>query len=37
MRSLAAGNALALLPDGVGVAAGERVEVWVLDLDRLSV
>lgn len=36
MRALAAANALAFLPDGEGVAAGERVEVWVLDLDQLS-
>jgi molybdenum cofactor synthesis domain-containing protein len=35
LRALAAANALALLPDGEGVAAGERVEVWVLDPDRL--
>ena len=36
LRALAAANALAFLPDGEGVAAGEQVEVWVLDLDLLS-
>jgi molybdenum cofactor synthesis domain-containing protein len=36
MRALAVANALALLPDGEGVAAGDRVEVWAFDLDRLS-
>ena len=32
---LAAANALAFLPDGDGVAAGERVEVMVLDPDGM--
>jgi molybdopterin biosynthesis enzyme len=36
LRALAAANALAFLPDGDGIAAGERVDVWVLDVDRLS-
>ena len=36
LRALAAANALAFLPDGEGVAAGEQLEVWVLDPDRLS-
>jgi molybdopterin biosynthesis enzyme len=36
LRALAAANALALLPDGDGVAAGEKIEVWVLDLDGLT-
>jgi molybdopterin biosynthesis enzyme len=36
LRALAAANALAFLPDGEGVAAGEHIEVWVLDPDRLS-
>ncbi len=36
LRALAAANALAFLPDGDGVAAGERVEIWALDLDRLA-
>ncbi len=36
LRALAAANALAFLPDGEGVAAGEQVEVWVLDLDLLT-
>ncbi|MGA3219898.1 MAG: gephyrin-like molybdotransferase Glp [Acidimicrobiales bacterium] len=36
LRALAAANALAFLPDGEGVAAGEPLEVWVLDPDGLS-
>jgi molybdenum cofactor synthesis domain-containing protein len=36
LRALAAANALAFLPDGEGVAAGEHLDVWVLDVDRLS-
>jgi molybdenum cofactor synthesis domain-containing protein len=36
LRALAAANGLAFLPDGEGVAAGEQVDVWVLDVDRLS-
>jgi molybdopterin molybdotransferase len=35
LRALAEANALAVLPDGYGVAAGERVEVMVLDPDEL--
>jgi len=36
MRALAAANALALLPDGDGVAAGDAVKVWLLDVDGLG-
>jgi molybdenum cofactor synthesis domain-containing protein len=36
LRALAAANGLAFLPDGEGVTAGEQVDVWVLDVDRLS-
>lgn len=36
LRALAAANALVFLPDGDGVAAGERVEVMVLDPDGIS-
>ncbi len=36
LRALAEANALAFLPDGHGVAAGERVEVMVLDPDELE-
>jgi molybdopterin molybdotransferase len=35
LRALAGANALAFLPDGDGVAAGEPVEVMVLDPDEL--
>jgi molybdopterin molybdotransferase len=35
LRALAGANALAFLPDGDGVAAGERVEVMVLDPEEL--
>ena len=35
LRALASANALAFLPDGDGVLAGERVEVMVLDPDGL--
>ncbi len=35
LRALAGANALAFLPDGDGVLAGDRVEVMVLDLDGL--
>ena len=36
LRSLARANALALVPDGEGFKAGERVDVWVLDADALA-
>ncbi|HTT92934.1 MAG TPA: gephyrin-like molybdotransferase Glp [Acidimicrobiales bacterium] len=36
LRSLAGANALAFLPDGPGVVAGEPVEVIVLDPDELA-
>ncbi len=36
LTALAGANALAFLPDGYGVAEGERVEVMVLDLDELE-
>ena len=36
LRSLADADALALVPDGDGVRAGEAVEVLVLDADRLA-
>lgn len=36
LHALAAANALALVPDGEGLAAGETVEVWVLDVDALA-
>jgi molybdopterin molybdotransferase len=35
LRALAEANALAFLPDGDGVLAGERVEVMVLDADGI--
>ena len=35
LRAMAHGNGLALLPDGDGVQAGERVEVLLLDPDAL--
>jgi molybdenum cofactor synthesis domain-containing protein len=35
LRAMAHGNGLALLPDGDGVRAGERVEVLLLDPDAL--
>ncbi len=35
LRVMAESNALALLPDGGGVHAGERVEVLLLDADRV--
>jgi molybdenum cofactor synthesis domain-containing protein len=35
LHALASANALALLPDGEGVAAGDIVEVMVLDADAL--
>ena len=36
LRSLADADALALVPDGDGVRAGEAVEVLVVDADRLA-
>ena len=36
LRALAAANALAFVPDGEGVRAGESVEVVLLDLDDLG-
>ena len=36
LRTLADANALAILPDGSGVLAGEAVEILLLDVDRLS-
>ncbi len=36
LRAMAQSNALALLPDGDGVRTGGRVEVLLLDADRLS-
>jgi molybdopterin molybdotransferase len=36
LRALAGANALAFLPDGHGVAEGERVEIMVLDPDELA-
>jgi molybdopterin molybdotransferase len=36
MRAMARSNALALLPDGDGTRAGERVEVLLLDTDGLA-
>lgn len=36
MRAMARANALALVPDGNGVAPGERVDVLLLDADRLE-
>jgi molybdenum cofactor synthesis domain-containing protein len=36
LRSLAAANALALVRDGTGLAAGDSVEVWLLDAEGLS-
>jgi molybdopterin molybdotransferase len=36
LHALAEANALAYLPDGYGVAAGERVDVMVLDPDELD-
>ncbi len=35
LHAMSEANALILLPDGVGVAAGERVSVLVIDPDRL--
>jgi molybdopterin biosynthesis enzyme len=35
LRVMAQSNALALLPDGDGVRAGERVEVLLLDADEV--
>jgi molybdenum cofactor synthesis domain-containing protein len=35
LRAMAHGNGLALLPDGDGIRAGERVEVLLLDPDAL--
>jgi molybdenum cofactor synthesis domain-containing protein len=35
LQAMAQANALALLPDGPGVLAGERVEVLLLDADAL--
>jgi molybdopterin biosynthesis enzyme len=35
LHALASANALAFLPDGEGVAAGEIVEVMVLDAEAL--
>jgi molybdopterin molybdotransferase len=35
LRAMAAANALALLPDGDGVPAGERVEILLLDAGQL--
>ena len=36
LRAMAQSNALALLPDGDGVRSGGRVEVLLLDADRVS-
>jgi molybdopterin molybdotransferase len=36
LRTFADGNALAILPDGPGVLSGARVEILLLDFDRLS-
>ena len=36
LRAMAQANALALLPDGDGIRAGDRVEVLLLDTDALS-
>ncbi|HXN62952.1 MAG TPA: hypothetical protein VN886_21070, partial [Acidimicrobiales bacterium] len=36
LRAMAQSNALALLPDGDGIRSGGRVEVILLDTDRLS-
>jgi molybdopterin molybdotransferase len=36
MSALAGANALALVPDGDGVAAGESVKVWLLEPDGLA-
>ena len=36
IRALAGANALALVPDGKGVAAGDIVKVWLLDADSLG-
>jgi molybdenum cofactor synthesis domain-containing protein len=36
LKSMAMANALALLPDGVGVAAGEQVRVMLLDAGGLA-
>lgn len=36
LRTMALANALALLPDGVGVGRGERLRLMVLDADRLG-
>ncbi|HEX9034097.1 MAG TPA: gephyrin-like molybdotransferase Glp [Streptosporangiaceae bacterium] len=35
LRAMAAANALALLPDGPGVRAGERVEILLLDASEI--
>jgi hypothetical protein len=35
LQAMAQANALALLPDGPGAAAGERDEVLLLDADAL--
>lgn len=35
MRAMADANALAVLPDGLGVEAGEAVQVLLLDPDRV--
>ena len=36
LRSLAQANALALVPNGDGVRAGDQVEIWLLDADPLA-
>lgn len=36
LSSMARANALSLLPDGDGVAAGGEVETWILDADSLG-
>ncbi|MCL6091952.1 MAG: molybdopterin molybdotransferase MoeA [Actinobacteria bacterium] len=36
LRSLAEASALALVPDGDGLSAGDPVELWMLDLGPLS-
>lgn len=36
LLALAAANALAFLPDGDGILAGETIEVWLLDAEGLS-
>ena len=36
LRSLAQADALALVPDGEGLDAGDQVEIWALDLGALA-